>query len=224
MISLDANATLIATLAIIFSTGILSGLSPCTLPTVVFVTAYVSGKKVNSKKRGLILSLAFILGIALMLSLLGMFSGFLGHILTNTKILNYIISGILIIMGLWLLKVFKFNMNYDFLKYGPKRGSGIIGAFLLGIPFGLAASPCTLPVTISVLTYSAIKGSVTYGMVLMFTYAIGRSIPLLVVGTFTGILKNIKALAKYQSIIEKVAGAILILLAIYFIWQAYFSA
>ncbi|MBA7509960.1 Thiol:disulfide interchange protein DsbD [subsurface metagenome] len=86
MISLDANATLIATLAIIFSTGILSGLSPCTLPTVVFVTAYVSGEKVNSKKRGLILSLAFILGIALMLSLLGMFSGFLGHILTNTKI------------------------------------------------------------------------------------------------------------------------------------------
>ena len=54
----------------------------------------------------------------------------------------------------------------------------------------------------------------------MFTYAIGRSIPLLVVGTFTGILKNLKAIAKYQSIIEKVAGAILILLAIYFIWQA----
>ena len=54
----------------------------------------------------------------------------------------------------------------------------------------------------------------------MFTFAIGRSIPLLLVGTFTGILKNIKAFLKYQSIIEKVGGTIMILLAAYFIWQA----
>jgi cytochrome c-type biogenesis protein len=43
---------------------------------------------------------------------------------------------------------------------------------------------------------------------------------LLVVGTFTGLLKNMKVLVKYQNIIEKVAGVILILLAAYFIWQA----
>ena len=57
MINLNADATLAATLAIVFSTGFLSGLSPCTLPTVVFITAYVGGEKVNSKKRGFILSL-----------------------------------------------------------------------------------------------------------------------------------------------------------------------
>ncbi|PIU29322.1 MAG: hypothetical protein COT09_01395, partial [Candidatus Hydromicrobium americanum] len=57
------------------------------------------------------------------------------------------------------------------------------------------------------------------GMLLMFTFAIGRSIPLLLVGTFTGLLKNMKVLVKYQNIIEKVAGAVLILLSVYFIWQ-----
>jgi len=219
MINLDANTTLIATLAIVFSTGFLSGLSPCTLPTVVFITAYVSGEKVNSKKRGFILSLAFILGIAFMLSLLGVFAGFMGKIIASEQILNYIIAAILLIMGLWLLKVFKFNPNYSFSKISPKKGSGIVGAFLLGIPFGIAASPCTLPITLSVLAYSAIRGSVFFGMLLMFAFAIGRSIPLLVVGTFTGLLKNMKALSKYQSIIEKIAGVILILLAAYFIWQ-----
>jgi cytochrome c-type biogenesis protein len=71
-----------------------------------------------------------------------------------------------------------------------------------------------------VLAYSAIKGSVFFGMLLMFTFAIGRSIPLLIVGTFTGLLKNMKVLVKYQNIIEKVAGVILILLACYFMWQA----
>jgi len=220
MISLNANTTLIATLAIIFSTGFLSGLSPCTLPTVVFIAAYVGGEKVNSKKRGFILSLAFILGIAFMLSLLGVFAGYMGKIIASAQILNYIIAAILLVMGLWLLKVFKFIPNYSFSKLTPKKGSGILGAFLLGIPFGIAASPCTLPITISVLAYSAIKGSVLFGMLLMFTFAIGRSIPLLIVGTFTGLLKNMKVLVKYQNIIEKVAGIILILLATYFIWQA----
>ena len=220
MISLNANTTLIATLAIVFSTGFLSGLSPCTLPTVVFITAYVGGEKVNTKKRGFILSLAFVLGIAFMLSLLGVFAGYMGKIIASEQILNYIIAAILLIMGLWLLKVFKFNPSYNFSKISPKKGSGILGAFLLGIPFGIAASPCTLPITLSVLAYSSIKGSVFFGMLLMFTFAIGRSIPLLIVGTFTGLLKNIKALVKYQNIIEKVAGVILILLAAYFIWQA----
>lgn len=220
MINLSADATLVATLAIVFSTGFLSGLSPCTLPTVVFITAYVSGEKINSKKRGFILSLAFIIGIAFMLSILGVFAGFMGKIIANEQLLYYIIAAILLIMGLWLLKVLKFNPNYSFSKINPKRGSGILGAFLFGIPFGIAASPCTLPITLSVLAYSTIKGSVIFGMLLMFTFAIGRSIPLLVVGTFTGILKNIRSFSKYQIIIEKVAGIIMILLAAYFIWEA----
>ena len=220
MISLNANTTLVATLAIVFATGFLSGLSPCTLPTVVFITAYVSGEKVNSKKRGFILSLVFVLGIAFMLSLLGVFAGYMGKIIASEQILNYIIAAILLIMGLWLLKVFKFNPSYNFSKLTPKKGSGILGAFLLGIPFGISASPCTLPITLSVLAYSAIKGSIFFGMLLMFTFAIGRSVPLLVVGTFTGLLKNMKVLVKYQNIIEKVAGVILIILAGYFIWQA----
>ncbi len=214
------DATLIGTLAIVFGTGFLSGLSPCTLPAVVFITAYVSGEKISSKRRGFTLSLVFILGIAFMLSLLGLFAGLLGKIIANTQILYYIIAAILLIMGLWLLKVFKFNPNYSFSKISPKKGSGIFGAFLFGIPFGIAASPCTLPITLSVLAYSALKGSLFFGMLLMFTFAIGRSIPLLVVGTFTGLLKNIKVLVKYQKTLEKVAGAILILLAVYFIWQA----
>ncbi len=218
MVNLSSDATIIATLAVVFTTGFVSGLSPCTLPTIVFITAYVSGEKVNSKKRGFILSLTFVLGIAFMLSMLGVFAGFIGSIIANEEILNYIIAAILLVMGLWLLKVFNFSPNYNFSKFNPKRGSGIIGAFLLGIPFGIAASPCTLPITISVLAYSAIKGSVLFGMILMFVFAIGRSIPLVVVGTFTGILKSLSGIVKYQSLIERIAGSILICLAFYFIW------
>jgi cytochrome c-type biogenesis protein len=217
---LHLSQGLLPTLFIVLTTGIVSGLSPCTLPTVVFVAAYVSGKQNYSKKNGFILSLAFVLGIALMLSILGLFAGAVSSVLRDIKIMDYIIAGIFLIMGLWLLKVFEFSGGNKSLGITPKKGSGILGAFLLGIPFGISASPCTLPITASVLAYSAIKGSMLYGALLMFTYAIGRSVPLVLVGTFTEILNKIEFLSKYQEKIEKISGFILILLACYFIWQA----
>lgn len=217
---MSGDASLIKILIVIFSTGVLSGLSPCTLPTVAFVVAYVSGNQDYNKKNGFILSLSFVMGIAFILSMLGMFAGLLGNFLVKTNTLNYIIAAILVIMGLWMLKVFNFNINDIRLKSNPKKGSGTIGAFLLGIPFGISASPCTMPITASVLAYSATKGSALIGLLLMFTYAMGRSLPLLIVGTFTGLLNNLKGLSKYQEVIEKISGILLIIIALYFIWQA----
>ncbi|MDD3777418.1 MAG: cytochrome c biogenesis protein CcdA [Actinomycetota bacterium] len=220
MLNIDVNSSLYVVLAIVFSTGFISGLSPCTLPTIVFVTAYVGGAKSKSKKKGFILSLFFILGIALMLSLLGVFAGLMGKIISNAVVLNIIIAAVLLVMGLWLLGTIKINTNWSYAKINPKKGSGVLGALLLGIPFGIAASPCTMPVTMSVLAFSSLKGSVLYGMLLMFVFAMGRSIPLLVAGTFTGIIKELSLISKYQPVIEKVSGFILIGLSGYFIWQA----
>jgi len=218
---LGTDVNMIIMLLSVFSTGFIAGLSPCTLPTVVFVTAYVSGHQDYSKTRGFFLSLAFVMGIAVMLSLLGAFAGLVSNQLINTTLLNYFIALILIVMGLWMLKVISFDGSSMILnKFMPKKNSGIVGAFLLGLPFGIAASPCTLPITIAVLAYSATKGSALYGLVIMFFYALGRSVPLLVVGTFTGIIKNVEFLAAYQSKFERIAGAALILLGLYFIWIA----
>ncbi|WBW98126.1 cytochrome c biogenesis CcdA family protein [Oceanirhabdus sp. W0125-5] len=218
--AIDLKSNLITILFFVFSTGLISGLSPCTLPTVAFVTAYVNGKQNHSKKSGFIISLAFTLGIAFMLSILGIFAGAVGAILKDIKVINYVIGIILLVMGFWLLKIFEFDFNNKTFNIIPKRDSGIIGAFLLGIPFGISASPCTFPITASMIAYSAEKGSMIYGMLLMFTYAIGRCIPLMVVGTFTDLLKNTHILSKYQERIEKISGVILILIALYFIWKA----
>lgn len=216
--NLDSN--IFAILAVVFTSGLLGGLSPCTLPTVVLVVGYVSGNHYASKRRGFLLSLCFVLGIAFTLSILGAFAGFVGEMLHDTVILNYIIAAVLCMMGLWMLGILDFHKDYSMNGKGAKKQSGMLGAFILGIPFGLAASPCTLPITASVLAYSASKGSALYGMLLMFAFAIGRSLPLLVVGTFTGLLKNITKLEKYQGFIEKVGGIILLVLALYFIWNA----
>jgi cytochrome c-type biogenesis protein len=220
MIDFTTGSNLLITVILIFSTGIIAGLSPCTLPTAAFVVAYVSGKKDHSKKSGFMISLFFVLGIITTLTVLGVFSGIFGKLLNDTAVLNYTISIILLIMGLWLLKIFDFNINLPFSTKLPNKRNGFVAAYLIGIPFGISSSPCTMPITLSILAFSASKGSVFYGVLLMFFYALGRSLPLLMIGTFTGFLKNIKAITKYQSKIELVSGWVVIGLALYFIWIA----
>ncbi|WP_159431798.1 cytochrome c biogenesis CcdA family protein [Desulforamulus putei] len=78
--------------------------------------------------------------------------------------------------------------------------------FLLGIPFAIIASPCTTPITATVLAYAAAKGSMWYGFSLLFTYAMGRSIPLLAAGTCTSVLKNASKFDGFSRVIQKISG------------------
>lgn len=213
------SAGVLATIALASSMGLAAGLSPCTLPTAALVVSHVSAQTEVSRIRGFLLSLMFITGIAFTLSLLGLAAGMAGDFLFSWPIFKFAIAAILVVMGLWMLNIIKFNGGPSILQVTPERGSGLLGAFLLGIPFGIAASPCTMPVTLSVLTFSATTGSALYGGIIMLAFAIGRSIPLLTVGTFTGLLAVTRRFASYQTIIQKVGGVLSIALALLILFK-----
>ena len=215
---MTGSTHLVTALLIIFSAGVLSGLSPCSIPTITLVIGYVSSKKSEKKSHGFIIALFFVLGISVTLTILGIFAGSIGSFLVKSKIFLYGVAVLLIVVGLWMLKVFDFGNNALMNKVHVKKGSGVIGAFLLGLPFGIAASPCTMPVTLAVLAFAAAKGSMVYGMIFMFVFAMGRSIPILVAGTFTGFIKKADKLSKYENIFEKAGGVILVLIGFYFLF------
>jgi cytochrome c-type biogenesis protein len=129
-------------------------------------------------------------------------------------------SAIFILMGLWMLKIINFNNGNLMSKMAVEKGSGGWGAFLLGLPFGIAASPCTLPVTIAVLLYLATLGNAFSAMLLMFVYTIGRSLPILLAGTFTGLLTRFEGFSSWQSAIEKIGGSVMVTIGVYFIFRS----
>jgi cytochrome c-type biogenesis protein len=230
---LDAyvNAGFPVVLAVIFSLGFVSGLSPCGLPTVALVVGYVSKNGASGKSNGFFLSLYFVLGIALVLTILGGLSGYLGGLLSQSKtvfakgsiglkIFLALASVIFILLGLWMLKIINFNGINFMSRMQVEKGSGGWGAFLLGLPFGIAASPCTLPVTIAVLLYLAAKGDAIAGMFFMFVFTIGRSIPILVAGTFTGLLTKIQGFGRWQVALEKVGGSVMVIIGVHFILRS----
>jgi len=61
---------------------------------------------------------------------------------------------------------------------------------------------------------------VAYGAVLLFLYALGCAVPVVLAGTFTGVLKNLRTFGRWNDLINKVAGVLLILVGVYFLWVA----
>ena len=225
------GAGLATLLPVIFTMGLMSGLSPCSIPTVALVVGYVSKAENKRRVHGFLLSVCFVLGVALVLTVLGGVSGYAGGLLMQSQLffakgsigLKTFLGAVcvlFIILGLWMLDLIRFNGSDLMAKMGVRGQSGAAGAFLLGLPFGIAASPCTLPVTIAILIFMAVKGSFLVGALLMFIYALGRSIPILLAGTFTGFLKGIKKFDKVQVVLEKIGGVAMIAVGVYFIFKS----
>ncbi len=218
--NLAVETPAIVALALVFGTGILSGLSPCSLPTAVFVASWAGGTGKVSRRRTVTLSTAFVAGIVITLAVLGALAGWLGYVLLYVRALNYVVAAIMLLTALWLLKVIDFSSMIPVREWKEARGSGIAGAFLLGVPFALTASPCTFPVTIGVLAYVAARGQPAFGAALMLAFAVGRSAPLWVVATFAGLVSRLQRVAQYQPVIMKGAGVVLIGVAGWLLWTA----
>jgi cytochrome c-type biogenesis protein len=97
---------------------------------------------------------------------------------------------------------------------------GAPGALALGLVSGLVASQCATPVLAAILTNVMAKGALLYGASLLFVYALGRGAPIVLAGTFTGILKRLQAFGRWNEALEKVAGAVVIAVGLYFAWIA----
>ena len=120
-----------------------------------------------------------------------------------------------------MLGVFRLNIPMVFSGLRERVGlKGIPGALALGLVSGLVASQCATPVLVAILTYVMAKGALVYGAALLFVYALGRGVPVVLAGTFTGALKNFQKMGRWSEVIEKTSGVIVIGVGLYFLWIA----
>jgi cytochrome c-type biogenesis protein len=181
--------------------------------------SYIAGSEGTSKRKAFALSAAFILGIAFINAALGtLFSagGAVAGELFGPK-WNLIAALMLLVMGLRILGIVRFKAPMPQLK--GREVSGIISAFLFGIPFAFSLCPYCIPIQLALLTVAASIGNIWYGTVLLFTFGLARGAPLLLAGIFTGALKSLKPLVGYVAYFEKIAGIAFVILSAYYLHQ-----
>jgi cytochrome c-type biogenesis protein len=207
---------------LVFAGGVVTSIGPCNIATIPLIVGYVGGSRDLPRTRSFILSLTFAIGLALTFMLLGVVAAMIGGLIgASTRWWYYLVAGICFLIGLNMLGVLKLNLPLWFGGLRERIGlKGIPGALALGLVSGLVASQCATPVLAAILTYVMAKGALVYGAALLFVYALGRGVPVVLAGTFTGVLKGFQKLGRWSEIIEKASGVIVIGVGLYFLWIA----
>lgn len=207
----------------VFLGGVLSSASPCVLATIPLVVGFVGGYAEGNRKKAFIYSLAFIIGLSLTFTIFGAAAALLGTMFGTVGGWWYLAVGVVaVVMGLQMLGLYELRLP-DLPQFKPKRG-GIVGALLLGLFFGVASSPCATPVLVVILSFAALKGNILYGTLLLFTYALGHCLLMLVAGTFTGFVEAFAASRGVTNIslgAKRISGVIITLAGAWFIWRAF---
>lgn len=165
-----------------FLAGVFSFVSPCTLP---ILPAYFAFATQSGRSRIAVNTVAFMFGVALMFSLLGASASALGRLVIQSQELLLLFGGaIVMIFGVMSL------LGKGFTGFSRQQSattdSGTRSSFVFGLTFSLGWSSCVGPILGVILTLAASTGNVGRGMLLLFVYALGLGLPLILVSTFFG--------------------------------------
>jgi thiol:disulfide interchange protein DsbD len=184
-------------LPIVFIAGVLTSLTPCIYPMIPITAAIVGGDVVAAggvrrpRARTVLLTFAYVLGLAAVYAALGLFAGMTGTMfgaVSTNPWLYFGMANLLILAALAMLDVVPVRIPSRLLKRAAGAGGGgsIPAAFVMGSASGLVAAPCSAPVMAAVLTWVTATRSGMLGFVYLFAFSLGMCTLLVAVGLFSG--------------------------------------
>lgn len=192
--------------------GLISSASPCVLAMIPLVIGYVGGHAEGSQKKAIQYSLAFMAGLTITFTILGVIAGALGRLFGDVGgFWKWAVPPIAILLGIWLLGVFKFNVGLSE-RFLPKKRA-LLGAFLMGLAFGVVSSPCATPVLGVILTVGAVQDNIAWSGVLLFFYALGHWVLILGAGISVGFAQKViesRGITSFSNYSKKFGGVVLI--------------
>jgi cytochrome c-type biogenesis protein len=205
-----------------FVWGILSILlSPCHLASIPLVVGYIDQQGQISVKRAFWISLLFALGILITIGLVGLITALAGRMLGDIgKIGNYIVAVIFFIIGLHLLDVIP--LPWSGASGTQIKQRGLIGAFIIGLIFGLALGPCTFAYMAPMLAivFKVAAEKMLYAVSLLLAYGIGHCSVIVLAGSLTETVSHYlhwTEKSKGALVVKKICGVLVILGGLYLI-------
>ena len=162
---------------ITFLEGVISFISPCTLPLLpVYITYLTGGSEKKSNK--ITRPLGFVLGFTGIFCLLGLFAGAVSSLLIKHQTVVNIVSGIIVIIfGLSYLDIIHLKIFKGMEK--KTKVNSFFSALLFGIIYSVSLTPCVGAFLGSAIMLAANSGTALKGTLLLLVYSLGMGIPFL---------------------------------------------
>ena len=203
-----------------FGAGFATSLTPCVYPMIPITLAIFGARGGNvSKRRALALATAYVLGMGLTYSVLGVTfaligkAGGFGSQLSNPWIV-FPLAGLFVALALSMFGAFELNLPASWqARLNQVGGKGFGGAFAMGLVGGLIAAPCTGPFLAGLLAYVSTTGSAFSGGALLFIYALGMGVLFWVLAAVSRALPKSGA---WMDAVKSVGGVALLFAAVYY--------
>ena len=207
-----------------FVGGLLASLSPCSLAMLPLIIGYVGGYSKETPFRNFLQLCCFILGTAIVFTAIGTICALTGQVFASAMggYFTILIASLLLVMGLKLLEILDFDTP-TIIKAMPSNTTNSIFLYpiLLGITFALAGTPCSTPILAGIMAFAAIGKNLLLAVLMLFMFALGQGLILVLAGLFTSSLKNMKGLAHFTEILLKISGLLLVAVSIFLYWKVF---
>jgi thiol:disulfide interchange protein DsbD len=217
-----------AALPLLFLAGVLTSLTPCIYPMIPITAAIVGGGEAGgwsapgSRLRPLLLSLTYVVGLALVYAALGLFAGLTGTMfgrVSTSPWLYFAMANFLMLAALSMLDVIPVRLPGWVVQRAATAGTGgrFTGAFVMGAMSGLVAAPCSAPVMIAVLTWVTATKSALMGFLYLFVFSLGMCTLLVAVGVSTGAVSKLPKAGLWMVRVKKLFGVVMLGVAEYYL-------
>lgn len=201
--------------------GLMMSLTPCIYPMIPITMGILQSQGSSSLWRNFLLASCYATGIATMFALLGLIAASTGQLFGAIMAHPVVIIGIVLILaylalsmlGLYEMYVPRFMSNNN----SRVNSGSFLSVFLFGFASGTVASPCLSPGLILLLTIVTSLKNRLLGFILLFSFGIGLSVPLLIIGTFSSALHTLPRAGMWMVEVKKLFGLIMIGMCFYFL-------
>ncbi len=213
-----------AVVATFFGFGLLLALTPCVFPMIPILSGIIAGQNRQlTKASGFLLSLAYVLGMAITYALAGVAAALSGTLLSNALQNPWALgigAGIFVLLAMSMFGFFELQLpSFIQSKFSDAsnkmKGGNFIGVFVMGALSAVIVGPCVAPPLAAALAFIAQTGNTTLGGVALFVLALGMGVPLLLVGLSAGAL--LPRAGGWMNAVKYFFGVMMLAIAIYLI-------
>lgn len=211
-------------IASFFGFGLLLAFTPCVLPMIPILSGIIAGRGAHvTRGHGFLLSVAYVLGMAITYAVAGVLAGLSGAMLSAALQSVWVVGAFAALFVLLAGAMFGF---YELqLPTGVQtrlagvtnriRGGRMVGVFGMGALSALIVGPCIAAPLAGALLYISQSRDVVLGGSALFAMALGMGVPLLVVGASAGAL--LPKAGAWMETVKRFFGVLLLGVAIYLV-------
>ena len=207
-----------------FLGGIIASISPCSLAMLPLIIGYVGGYSKETPTRTFLQLCSFITGTAIVFSIIGIICVITGSVFSSAlgPYFTLIIASLLLIMGLKIVGILDFEIPV-IIKSMPQNNTSSLFVYplLLGVTFALAGTPCSTPILAGIMAFAAMSKNFFAAILMLFLFALGQGLILIIAGLFTSSIKNLKKFSKYTELLMSLSGILLILVSLYLYFKVF---